>query len=392
MLVYHNHTQHRAAAPPARGGASPERQDRSCALAARLGCLLAATLLLGGCQRKAERIRPVVAPISECVYAAGTVKSAGQYQAFASVGGVVREVYVREGDSVQVGTPLLAIAGDVPQLAEQNAALAARYADVAANQDQLREAREQIDLQRRTLQHEQEQLARQRRLWAQAIGTRQGLEQRELAHASARTAYAAAVARYRTLQQKLDFQARQARTNLRIARQQASDFVLRSRVRGVVYKLYPRQGEAVSPQTPLALLGEARRFVLEMQVDEADIVRVRPGQRVLLTLDSYPDQVFPARVTRVVPLMNASSKTFVVEAAFGRQPPVLYPLLSFEASIVLRTKARALLVPRRALVNDSTVLGRDGQPRRVRTGLRDYQMVEILGGLGPDDELTVPAP
>ncbi|GAA4383791.1 hypothetical protein GCM10023186_25270 [Hymenobacter koreensis] len=356
-----------------------------------LGCLLLG-LWLSGCQPKAERVRPVYSAISESVYATGTVKSAGQYQAFASVGGLVKEIYVQEGDSVQVGTPLLAIAADVAQLNVENAALAARNAAVAANQDQLREAREQLDLQRRTMQNDELQLARQRRLWAQGIGTKLALEQRELAYAAARTAYQSAAARYHTLQQRLDFGAAQARTNLQIARQQARDFVLRSQVRGVVYKLYPKQGEAIGPQTPVALLGNARHFVLEMQVDEADIVRIRPGQQVLVTLDSYPGEVFTARVTSVVPLMNANSKTFVVEAAFVRQPPVLYPQLSFEASIVLRTKARALLVPRRLLVNDSTVLNAEGQPVRVKTGLRDYQMVEILAGLGPDDALTPPAP
>ncbi|OON69960.1 hypothetical protein B0919_04215 [Hymenobacter sp. CRA2] len=349
-------------------------------------------VLLGSCRGRGEVVRPVISAISECVYATGNVKSAGQYQAFASASGVVKTVYVREGDSVQVGTPLLSIASEGVRLNEENAALAARYAALEANQDQLREARAQVALQRRTMQNELLQLTRQRRLWAQAIGTRQALEQRELSYAGSRTAYAAAVARYGTLQQKLDFAARQARTNLRIARQQASDFVLRSRVRGVVYRLYPKAGEAVGPQTPLALLGETRRYVLEMQVDEADIVRVRPGQPVLVTLDSYPEQVFEARVSTVQPVMNPASKSFVVEATFVRQPPVLYPQLSFEASIVLRRRARALLIPRRALLNDSTVLGRDGQPRRVTTGLRDYQMVEIRAGLKPDDELTLPAP
>jgi HlyD family secretion protein len=360
----------------------------------RLPCQLANFLLalaLLGCSGQAERVRPVVAPISECAYAAGTVKSAGQYQAFASVSGVVKAVYVAEGDSVRVGTALLSIGSTVPQLNAQNATLAARYAAVPANEDQLRELRAQLAQQRRTLQNDQLQLARQRRLWQQAIGTRQALEQRELAYAGSRAAYEAGLARYRTRRRQLDFAAAQARTNLRIAREQAGDFVLRSRVRGVVYQLYPKAGEAVVPQTPLALLGAARRFVLEMQVDEADIVRVRPGQLVLVTLDSYPEQVFPARVTLLRPLMDPGSKSFVVEAAFVRQPPVLYPQLSFEASIVLRRQARALLIPRRALLNDSTVLDSQGRPRRVKTGLRDYQLVEIRAGLGPEDELQVPS-
>jgi multidrug efflux pump subunit AcrA (membrane-fusion protein) len=151
-------------------------------------------------------------------------------------------------------------------------------------------------------------------------------------------------------------------------------------------------GEAVTPQTPLALLGAAGQFVLEMQVDEADIGRVRPGQAVLVSLDSYPGQVFPAQVSRVVPVMHPASKTFTVEAAFRRSPPRLYPNLSFEANIILQTKARALLIPRRLLVNDSTVLNAQGKPVRVKTGLRDYQQVEILAGLTAADELQAPGP
>ncbi|MDJ0366518.1 efflux RND transporter periplasmic adaptor subunit [Hymenobacter sp. H14-R3] len=353
--------------------------------------MLATLGLLAGCRDKAERVRPVWSAISESVYAAGTVKSGRQYQAFASAGGVIQAVLVREGDSVRVGTPLLSITSDVQQLNQENAALAARYGAVAANQSQLEAARQRIALQRRTMQNDLLQRTRQRQLWQQTIGTQLALEQKELAYAGSRTAYESAVLSYQTLQKQLDFAAAQARKNLQIAQKQASDFVLRSKVNGIVYQLYREKGEAVTPQTPLALLGDARHFVLEMQVDESDIVKIRPGQLVLVTLDSYKGQVFTARVSTISPMMNSTSRTFEVAAAFVRQPPVLYPFVSFEANIVLQTKAKALLIPRRLLVNDSTVLKSNGQLARVKTGLRDYQMVEILAGLTPADELTAPA-
>jgi multidrug efflux pump subunit AcrA (membrane-fusion protein) len=127
-----------------------------------------------------------------------------------------------------------------------------------------------------------------------------------------------------------------------------------------------------------------------MQVDESDIVKIRPGQLVLVTMDSYKGQVFKARVTTISPMMNTGSRTFQVDAAFVRQPPVLYPFVSFEANIVLQTKSKALLIPRRLLVDDSTVRKANGKLTRVKTGLRDYHMVEILGGLTPNDELTTP--
>ena len=359
-------------------------------LAARGRWLLLAVGCLVGCQPKAERIKPIVSAISESVYAAGSVKSGQQYQAFASAGGIIRAVHVREGDTVRVGTPLLAIAGDVSQLNQENAALAARYADLDANQSRLQEAQALIRLQRRNRQNDQLQLSRQRQLWQQGIGTKLALEQRELAYASSRTAHETAVLHYQTLKRQLDFAAAQARKSLQIARQQAGDYLLRSKIDGRVYKLYRETGEAVTPQTPLALLGDARRFVLQMQVDEADIVKIRPGQQVLVTLDSYRGQVFTARVAAVSPVMNTASKTFLVEAAFVQPPPVLYPFISFEANIVLQTKARALLIPRRLLLNDSTVLKSNGEQVRVETGLRDYQMVEIRAGLTPDDELQAP--
>ncbi len=353
--------------------------------------LLLTLVLLAGCRDKAERVKPVWSAISESVYAAGTVKSGRQYQAFASAGGIIQTVFVREGDSVRVGTPVLVIASDVQQLNQENAALAARYADVSANQSQLDDARQRIALQRRTMQNDLLQRTRQRQLWQQTIGTKLALEQKELAYAGSRAAYESAVLNYQTLQKQLEFAAAQSRKNLQIAQRQARDFVLRSKINGLVYQLYREKGEAVTPQTPLALLGEARHFVLEMQVDESDIVKIRPGQLVLATLDSYKGQVFTARVSAISPMMNTSSRTFQVDAAFVSQPPVLYPFVSFEANIVLQTKTKALLIPRRLLVDDSTVRKADGQLARVKTGLRDYQMVEILAGLTPADELTAPA-
>ncbi|MFC7670293.1 hypothetical protein ACFQT0_25205 [Hymenobacter humi] len=59
---------------------------------------------------------------------------------------------------------------------------------------------------------------------------------------------------------------------------------------------------------------------------------------------------------------------------------------------MLQTKPKALLIPRPLLLNDSTVLRSDGQQVRVKTGLRDYRMVEIVAGLSPNDELQAPNP
>jgi HlyD family secretion protein len=138
------------------------------------------------------------------------------------------------------------------------------------------------------------------------------------------------------------------------------------------------------------VIGDAKDFVLEMQVDEYDILKVKEGSEVIVSLDSYKGKVFDAKVVKINPLMNERSRTFLVEAEFVKQPPRLYPNITFEASIVIRTKNKALLVPRNYVVNDSVIVESSGDKVPVRTGLKDYKQVEIISGISPDDEILKP--
>jgi multidrug efflux pump subunit AcrA (membrane-fusion protein) len=128
-----------------------------------------------------------------------------------------------------------------------------------------------------------------------------------------------------------------------------------------------------------------------MEVDEYDILKIKKNQLVMVTLDSYKGKVFEARVTKINPLMNERSKTFTIEASFVEQPSVLYPNVSFEASIVLQSKSKAILIPRNFIEDDSIVYKSNGDKVKVKTGLRDYQKIEILSGISINDELIKPS-
>ncbi|MBP6413793.1 MAG: RND transporter, partial [Bacteroidia bacterium] len=60
------------------------------------------------------------------------------------------------------------------------------------------------------------------------------------------------------------------------------------------------------------------------------------------------------------------------------------------ASIVIRSKEKALLVPRNYLIGDTAVLKSNGEKVRVSLGLKDYQKAEILSGISENDELQKP--
>jgi hypothetical protein len=127
-----------------------------------------------------------------------------------------------------------------------------------------------------------------------------------------------------------------------------------------------------------------------MQVDEYDIVAIRLGMRVIVELNSYKDSVFYALVSKINPIMNLQNKTFTIEAEFIDPPSVMYPNISLEANVVIKTKKDALLIPRNYLLSDSIVVNKAGKQLMVRTGLKDYQRVEITSGIDANEELILP--
>jgi multidrug efflux pump subunit AcrA (membrane-fusion protein) len=349
-------------------------------------------LVAMSCKKKTEVTSPTVVNISESVYASGIVKSKNQYQVYSTVNGLIQEIIVTEGDLVKKGDPLFKILNEPSRLNSSNAKLASDYADLKANADKLKAAKVNSELAHSKLKNDSLLFVRQANLRKQGVGSVVELEQRELAYKNSVTNYEVSLLTYRDLKRQLEFASNQAENNLKISNALAGDYTLKADVDGKVYKILKEKGEFVNTQNPVAILGDASEFILEMKVDEFDIVRLREGQKVLFTMDSYKGQVFEAIVTKIEPLMNEQSRSFTVNAQFISKPAVLYPNLSAEANIVINTKERALTIPRNYLIGDSVVLVNKDERRRVNVGLRDYQKVEILSGLSASEVIYKPNP
>ena len=344
------------------------------------------------CSSKVEKVKPIFSSISESIYASGSLKCLNQYQAIAPVSGTIKEIFVKEGDTLRKGTPILVISNEPQKLNHENAKLTAQFSDFGANSEKLHEAAVFIDLAKNKMKTDSAFFFRQKKLWEQQVGSKMDLEQKELAYQNSKASLISALLKYDDLKRQLNLNAQQTKNNLLIADKLESDYTLKSEMDGMIYTLYRSKGEAINQQTPLAVIGDAKQYVLEMQVDEYDIFKVNLGQKVLVTMDSYEGKVFDAYVSRISPMMNERSKSFLVEALFVEQPKKLYPNVSFEANLILNTKDKALLIPRDFLLHDSLVVLANGKKKLVKTGLKDFKKVEILSGMNPDDELIKPMP
>jgi len=353
--------------------------------------ILFSLVFLAGCKKQTEQTQPVIENITESVYAPGVIKSKNQYQVHAKVSGLLIRVLVTEGDLVKKGDPLFVLSNESSRLNTENARLAADFAALSMQNDRLNEMKVNVELAKQKMHSDSVLMSRQKELWAQQIGSKLDLELRELAFSSSKTAWQTARFRYSELQKQLKFASSQSQKNLSISKTLESDFTVRSQADGRIYSILIENGEMVTPQTPLAVVGNASNYIIELHVDEYDIVRMKAGQKILMNLDSYKGQVFEAVVDKINPIMNEKSRTFVVEASFTKPPEVLFPNLTAEANIIIRTKEQVLTIPRLYLAQDSFVMLGNKERRKVKTGLKDYRKVEILSGLTADDVIIMPS-
>ncbi|HOY95132.1 MAG TPA: efflux RND transporter periplasmic adaptor subunit [Catalimonadaceae bacterium] len=354
--------------------------------------LILSVLFFAGCGKKREQTKPRLSDISESVYASARIKALDQYTIFPSMNGTLKEVKVEAGDTVAENQDLFRLDDLASKLNSENARLALQLAEENAQKgsEKRKELEIALNLAKEKYKLDSDLLKRQKNLWSQGVGSKAELDQKELAAENSKSNLESALNRLEQINTQLTNDLQKARNNFQISQKQNGDFMIRSVHKGRVFDVLKKTGEVVSPQTPLAIIGDAGSFVIEMEVDQTDITRIQHGQLVTLTMDSYRNQVFEATVTKIYPIMDERSRTFKVEALFKQTPPALYPNLTAEANIIILQKSKSLTIPRNYLVDGKYVLVGKDEKKEVKTGLKDYQKVEILSGIDSSTVLFKP--
>jgi RND family efflux transporter MFP subunit len=226
-------------------------------------------------------------------------------------------------------------------------------------------------------------------LWAQQIGSLTQLEAKKMAASASKNAVKALQSKLSLVQKQVRFSQIQAKNNEGTAQKTLSEYDVKSDISGEVFQLLAEKGEWVSPQKPLAIIGNSKDFLVHMEVDEVDIAKIAIGQTVVVSLDAYKGKSFKGHVSRITPIMNAKTQSFEIEAVFDEKPNKLYPGLSAEVNIIIAEKTSALLIPVACLGKDNVVATEDGDVV-VKPGLRNLEYVEILEGLTPTSKILAP--
>jgi RND family efflux transporter MFP subunit len=186
----------------------------------------------------------------------------------------------------------------------------------------------------------------------------------------------------------------QRTAELNIARQQLSDSMLTAPFDGMIRERKVSIGDYVTVGEPVVTLVRVHPLRLRLAIPERDSVGVRVGQPVKLTVEGDPGD-HTGHVARISPAISEDNRTLLVEAEVPNQDGRLRPGAFARANIETLASEPAVLVPVSAVVSFAgidKVMGVEAGKaveKRVRTGRREGDRVEILEGVVAGDPIVV---
>ena len=344
------------------------------------------------CKDKLEQTKPTICDVTESVYASGIIKSENQYTVFSTVSGILKKIDVVAGQTIVNNQLLFELEDDKAELNTQNARLTYQLSKNNNDYilDKISEMELKVQLASDKLLVDKSLFDRNKRIKQYKVISEVDFEKVELAYKSAKLNWQTSQKQLSQLKSQLNFEQNKNNILLQIGQKAQNDYQIKSAFSGQLFDVLVKEGTLITPQIPLAIIGQKNAFVLELEVDENDMSRIKLNQLILVTLDSYKNQVFDAKIDKIYPIMNEHSRTFKIEAHFANSPQKLYPNLSAEANIVIQTKKNAITIPRNYLFKGDSIQISKKEKRKVKTGLSDYQKTEILEGLKAEEIIYKP--
>lgn len=191
----------------------------------------------------------------------------------------------------------------------------------------------------------------------------------------------------------------QARATLRQAELALNGAVIEAPFEGVVAMLHADLNELIAANMPAISLVDAKKFHIDVSVDETDVGQIAVGQRVEITLDAFRDQVLEGEIEYIAPTatLDLGIVSYLVRISIGPTDTTLRSGLTANATIITEVREDILLVPNLAISIDpesgQTYVERKtttGVERvEIETGLTTALLSEVVSGLEAGDQVAV---
>lgn len=326
------------------------------------------------------------------------------------VEGVVKEVLFEKGDRVRQGQVLLRLDDRELRLALRDAEARLRRSEAnfkkmkhLTRTQELKVARRNEELRRAELEEAISRYERARRLFSEKVISRSEYERAEREMKVARAALRMATEERKLAEEgarQEDIEAaaatlEQERAALSLAKKKLADATIRSPIEGYAVEREVEEGELVRRGTVVAELVELGRVKVRADVSESEVVRLRLGAKLRVTVDALPGRSFKGSVSYVGAVADETTRTFPLELSLTNEEGLLRAGMVARVVIPLERLSGVILIPQTALVERGGSQGvfvvkeSRAEFRPLRLGRRLDARVQVLSGLNPGERYII---
>ncbi len=165
---------------------------------------------------------------------------------------------------------------------------------------------------------------------------------------------------------------------------------------GIITKRFLDPGTYLaSSSTPLFQLMFIDSVKVVINVQERDLISVKPGTKAEITVDAYGSRIFPGSVTRMADALDLSTRSMAVEIDIPNYDHILKPGMFATVNLIVGDHPNAITVPTMALQKDDSgsfvyVADNDiARQKRIVPGIEQGSRTEITSGLEGTEPVIV---
>jgi RND family efflux transporter MFP subunit len=161
-------------------------------------------------------------------------------------------------------------------------------------------------------------------------------------------------------------------------------------------------GSSVNAKAAVVTMADMESLIVEADVSEINLEKVKAGQPCEITLDAFPEERFPGQVHMVVPTADRSKATVQTKVKFLKKDDRVLPEMSAKVAFLSRPIARD--EQPKLGVNPSAVVSKNGratvyqlkgdqvQEVPIEKGPPLADLVQVVRGLQPGDKVVLNPP
>ncbi|EKD62878.1 MAG: hypothetical protein ACD_52C00027G0005 [uncultured bacterium] len=340
--------------------------------------------------------------IVSSVSASGQVISSNLVNITSSSTGIVKDVFVTDGEKITSGQKILEITLDQAGQAK-NAQAYSSYLQAKTNLDAANANAYSLRSKKDTAWKKFYDLATNTQYQNSDETPREDMRNSSAEFQSDQADWLAAEAKYKN-QTAVISQAQQAASSAWLSYEQSSPIVT-SPMSGTIDNITYVPGMILAQQTSttnnanqrVAVVKNESTPIISVNLSEIDVPKVKVNQKATVTFDSITDKTFTGKVISVdrigVTTSGVTSYPAVIQIDTDNQE--ILPNMAATANVIIETKDNVLSVPASAIQNttgQTTVnILKNGQPQEVSvvTGISSSAQTEIVSGLSEGETVVV---